>query len=875
MEKVIQKKWIRVIGILFACISVMLAGCSDGIDTASETNGAADGKAHVTFSVASDARTIMPTNMTLNNVVKIVLTAEVLDETTGEYKTCAFDGKSEKTWLPLTIDGKNGDVIAVSTAYQNMTADSVALDFGTYNFTLDLYTPTENSNEGRLTQAGTLSKVEVSATTESLAFNTMKYAETGDLNITFVIPTDAEGQSKIDNIDAGLFTVESNGKTAFTATVDDKTVDYGFDGFEDFWADQGLDENHLYTNEDEYGHYGWYTVPNLPNGSYYLKYRLYSGSSITTVTDLVRIHGYKTEKVITIDLDNVNLLFEVLYDTNGGEWINGADEKYSGYERNAYTSVPLPTKDEIARTGYTLDGWTMLDEEGKAVLVTEIVGKDTAKDYFLSAKWTPIQYNYQFDANGGEGSMTGMCVAYDATGSLPKNTFTRTGFDFGGWATSSDGAALYNDEDSITHTLATTQDAVVTLYAVWTEHGSHTIVYKNVDGVTNTNPATFKESEKVTLESVSKTGYTFDGWFEVDKNGEPTGTKVTGWEAGEKTTNVTLYAKLTAITYTITYELAGGINDDANPVSYTIEDYVDLYDPGKDGYTFGGWFTSLDGDGAGIGEAITGWREGDKTEAVTLYAQWTPITYTISFDRYGGDEEGADMDDVNATYDVAFDLPKSTYTKTGYLLAGWKTADSDEVLYTDGQKGLKNLTTTDGGIIALLAEWKPITYTIAFDANGGTGTMESMTATYNADTFLTENTFKRTGYTFEGWSLTKGGEKKYEDRDNAAGASATQGDVVTLYAVWTENKAAVSVTLASLTAAAGTGLSFDEETTTFTANSGFATYLWIIDGTPVSGADSNAYTVDSSLSAGEHNLTLTTKDDNGYHSDTATFTVKK
>ena len=78
---------------------------------------------------------------------------------------------------------------------------------------------------------------------------------------------------------------------------------------------------------------------------------------------------------------------------------------------------------------------------------------------FLSAF---IKFNtISFDANGGQGSMDSVEVEPNSSVTLPSCTFTRTGYEFAGWALSSTGVVVYSDEQTITPT------ASMTLYAVW------------------------------------------------------------------------------------------------------------------------------------------------------------------------------------------------------------------------------------------------------------------------------------------------------------------------------------------------------------------------------------------------------------------------
>jgi uncharacterized repeat protein (TIGR02543 family)/prepilin-type N-terminal cleavage/methylation domain-containing protein len=92
-------------------------------------------------------------------------------------------------------------------------------------------------------------------------------------------------------------------------------------------------------------------------------------------------------------------------------------------------------------------------------------------------------------------------------------------------------------------------------------------------------------------------------------------------------------------------------------------------------------------------------------------------------------------------------------------------------------------------------------YTITFDANGGTGSMATQTIDEGASENLTANSFTRSNYTFAGWATTAGGSVAYAD-----GASYTMGGAnVTLYAKWTQNlSSSKAITTFSITSATTT-----------------------------------------------------------------------
>ncbi len=84
--------------------------------------------------------------------------------------------------------------------------------------------------------------------------------------------------------------------------------------------------------------------------------------------------------------------------------------------------------------------------------------------------------------------------------------------------------------------------ATVTLYVKWVEKGSYSINYE-LNGGTNaeSNPASFKEISSVFLSEPTRQYYAFCGWF--TDSAFTDSSKITGWSAGEKTGDITLYAK--------------------------------------------------------------------------------------------------------------------------------------------------------------------------------------------------------------------------------------------------------------------------------------------------------------------------------------------
>ena len=130
-----------------------------------------------------------------------------------------------------------------------------------------------------------------------------------------------------------------------------------------------------------------------------------------------------------------------------------------------------------------------------------------------------------------------------------------------------------------------------------------------------------------TLVDGVKTGYAFGGWFTTS---DCTGSAIETLGATDYTENITLYAKWTAETYTITYDANGG--DDVPEQTYTIETNITLAGvPTREGYSFEGWLleTSTEYWEAKTYTANENVGTG-KCGDITLVAQWSKDEYTLS-----------------------------------------------------------------------------------------------------------------------------------------------------------------------------------------------------------------------------------------------------
>ena len=283
---------------------------------------------------------------------------------------------------------------------------------------------------------------------------------------------------------------------------------------------------------------------------------------------------------------------------------------------------------------------------------------------------------------------------------------------------------------------------------------------------------TMSTSKNLPKNVFKKTGYTFTGWAkEKDGSVKYTDEQKVSKLTTKADTTVTLYAKWKKNTYKITYKLDGGKNNSSNPASYTVTtSTITLAKPTKKGYTFEGWYKD-----SSFKSKVTKISKGS-TGSKTFYAKWKKNTYKITYVLNGGTN--------NSENPTAYTVTASTKTlksptKKGYTFVGWYTESTFKTKVTQ-------IKTGSTGSKTFYAKWTANKYTIAFNANGGTGTMSKLTGvSYSTTKTLTANAFKRSGYTFTGWNTKKDGSgTAYKDKASVSKLSSTNGATVTLYAQW-------------------------------------------------------------------------------------------
>ena len=165
--------------------------------------------------------------------------------------------------------------------------------------------------------------------------------------------------------------------------------------------------------------------------------------------------------------------------------------------------------------------------------------------------------------------------------------------------------------------------------------------------------------------------------------------------------------------------------------------------------------------------------------SVTVPA-WT--SYTVKYNANGG--TGAPSNQTKWK-DQTLKLSTTKPTRTGYTFQGWATSSSGSVVYASGANYTTNASVT------LYAVWKAITYTVKYNANGGTGAPSNQTKTYGKTLVLSSSIPQRTSiedngsiteYTFKGWATSSTSTSVAY----SSGSNYTANASITLYAVWSK-----------------------------------------------------------------------------------------
>ena len=202
----------------------------------------------------------------------------------------------------------------------------------------------------------------------------------------------------------------------------------------------------------------------------------------------------------------------------------------------------------------------------------------------------------------------------------------------------------------------------------------------------------------------------------------------------------------------------------------------------------GGVFNFYDGKITGTTNAISGnVTDTPETYVVVTSKQESKEvavlkkTYVIQYNKNCNTAEIEYETETRVVGEALGKLP--TATREGYLFKGW---------YTLAQGGEKvTVNTVVASNVTYYAQWEAYSYTIIYNANGGTGTTSNTTCKYDEDVTLRANGFTAPeGFTFKEWNtLANGTGTGYQPADTVKNLTNKQSGIVNLYAIWEDRTA--------------------------------------------------------------------------------------
>lgn len=385
---------------------------------------------------------------------------------------------------------------------------------------------------------------------------------------------------------------------------------------------------------------------------------------------------------------------------------------------------------------------------------------------------TRAPHTVTFDTDGGtSGTIPSQQVKHGDLVNEPTEP-TKTGHTFQGW---------YNGATKWDFKTNAMPDADLTLTAQW-KVDEHKVSFdanangdQSVTGMPNEiTGVQWNTQATEPVDVPTREGYNFKGWYK-DKNGQNPYT----W-SDPVMGNMTLYAKWSIKTFTVTFDGNGG-NDQVGNLPGQIQDVEwntavnkPTDEPTRTGYTFGGWYTDKDG------KTPYTWSNPVKKD-VTLYAKWNINNYTLTFDGNAGSDAVDKLpSSIQGTHGQVVAEPADHPEREGYAFTAWYTDPTNQIDSTkfDWSKGLT-------GAQKLYAGWQAKSYKLTFNLDGGQGTFNERDVTYR-EKAADPGTPTKEGYDFQGW--VDQDSKPWDFKTNTMPAKN-----VTLTATWKAQKRTITL----------------------------------------------------------------------------------
>lgn len=518
-----------------------------------------------------------------------------------------------------------------------------------------------------------------------------------------------------------------------------------------------------------------------------LPYSQYFNLTFAPLYDFYQINTRWNAAGIYVDID-----ISIAFEENGGTFA----ENYSPVSTFKYQakSVSYPTSSSISNPHHTFKGWA-----GKFT-----ISESESSTLGISAG------TYYFDKN------TLSSYLNDSNNSDPETiqTYFKSSLDeltsFAGFSSYSYSTSPSTNSENLNMNaillFVNTLHKTPTFEAVW-ELNTYTI--NVVTNCTTYIPSiTQKYGTTFELQTLSKTGYTFAGWFEDSSFATP----LTDYSVSK---NKTIYAKWNINSYTLTIKTDNGDADIISTLNYN--ETLSLPTPTKAGYTHSGWLN----ESTGLSLTLTKMPASD----LTITATYSLAKFFLYFET----NSNISITPIYAYYTSTLTLP--TPVREGYTFNGWHTDSNCQNDFTLTEMPNYNLT--------LYADWRLNYFNLTFYINPtDTHPYASQYIGFNTKLSMPTNPSK-SGFKFDGWFTDTACVNLFSETNMPA-------NDVTLYAKWVEKQAVQINTQTQTFDFSNTNIAFSN----FSNITGFYVF-YNVDGKWTSTAPINAGTYDVKITRTE------------------------
>ena len=386
--------------------------------------------------------------------------------------------------------------------------------------------------------------------------------------------------------------------------------------------------------------------------------------------------------------------------------------------------------------GHTLLGWAYSNNATEAyhtplngVLDSWINTQYPKVD--LYAVWSANRYTVTYDANGGTNAPAMQSFLYNSGEKLSTQVPVRTGYKFMGWRL---GTIVYNPGDSIP---SGTMD--LDLKAMWIVN-SYQVAFNgngSTKGTMESECFNYDETKALNKNAYSKDGYSFKNW---NTKADGSGTTYSDEQIISKLANgENISASINPIQ---TFNCKEGMRYDGLEEDNNLTTGIAY----KATYTTTG-YTSMGFYSQPYENAIANNKLAGKRIVVTFKAK---ASIPMQLKNVG-------LENVS-TGPISLGTSWNTYYFTGTIPDNWITMSHAIIFYDPSVVGTVYVGDMSVSIVEpvnLYAQWEPVSWTVKYDANGGSGAMADTKHKYMVSVQLNKNTFVRNGYTFNGWVVSR------------------------------------------------------------------------------------------------------------------------